>query len=109
MHTMTKNSFHHQLVSSLINYYIAGSLAGGKFRELTLFEYLAKERLVSNRLANGLLIASTNLDSFRLANRGRFTKFTILSHYTATNYLPEVNWPAFAEDLLDVHKCLHIY
>ena len=84
-------------------------MAGGKFHELNLFKYLARERLVNNRLPNGLLIASTNLDSFRLVNRGRFAKFTILSHYTVINYLPEVNWPVFGEDLLDVHKCLHIY
>ena len=44
-------------------------------------------RLVSsiwriNRSANRLLIVSTNLDAFNLANHGRFAKFAKLSCYT---------------------------
>ena len=40
-----------------------------------------------NRSANRLLIASTNLDGFRLVNHGQFTKFTKLSpHQTSLLY-----------------------
>ena len=54
-----------------------GSLAGEKFGELTHFEHLVKESLWRiNRSANKLLIVSTNLDGFSLANHGRFAKFT---------------------------------
>ena len=52
---------------------------GVKVGELTLFEHLAKESLQINRSANRLLIVSTNLDGFSLANHGLFAK---LSHYT---------------------------
>ena len=57
-----------------------GLLIVGKFGELTRFEHLAKESLANYRSANRLLIVSTNLDGFSLANRGRFIK---LSRYTA--------------------------
>ena len=55
----------------------------GKFGNLTLFEHLAKKVWQINRSTNRLLIVSTNLDSFSLANHGGFAKFspTKLSHY----------------------------
>ena len=52
---------------------------GEKFGKLTRFEHLAKESLVNNRSANRLLMISTNLDGFSLANHGRFAKFTNVS------------------------------
>ena len=48
----------------------------GKFGELTLFEHLAKEVWQINRSANRLLIVSTNLDGFSLANHERFAKLS---------------------------------
>ena len=38
------------------------------------------------RSAKSLVIVSTNLDDFSLANRGRFAKFTKLSRYTVCRY-----------------------
>ena len=56
----------------------------GKYGKLTLFECLVKESWQINRLANKLLIVSTNLDYFSLANHRQFTKFAKLSRYTVT-------------------------
>ena len=61
------------------DYRIAGKFGGGNFDELTHFEHLAKESLADYRSANRLLIVSTNLNGFNLANHGRFAKFTKLS------------------------------
>ena len=47
-------------------------MAGGNIGELTHFEHLAKENLVNNRSANRLLMISTNLDGFSLANHRQF-------------------------------------
>ena len=58
---------------------------GGKFGELTLFEHLGKESLANYRSANRLLIVSTNLDGFSLANHGRFAKFAKLSRHTVSH------------------------
>ena len=55
----------------------------GKYSKLTLFECLVKESWQINRLANRLLIVSTNLDDFSLPNHRQFTKFAKLSRYTA--------------------------
>ena len=46
-------------------YCIAAKFSGG---ELTLFKHLAKKVCRINRSANRLLIVSTNLDDFSLAN-----------------------------------------
>ena len=54
-------------------------MAGVKFGEMTRFEHLAKESLANYRSANRLLIVSTNLNGFSLANCGRFAKFAKLS------------------------------
>ena len=48
----------------------------GNFGELTRSEHLAKESLVNYRSANKLLIVSTNLNGFSLANHGRFAKIS---------------------------------
>ena len=53
----------------------------GKVGELTRFEHLAKESLENYKSANRLLIVSTNLNGFSLANRRRFAKFIKLSPY----------------------------
>ena len=58
-------------------YRIAESLAGVKYGESTLFEHLR-----INRSANRLLIVTTNLDGFSVANHGRSAKFAKLSRYT---------------------------
>ena len=70
----------HGGLSALSQHYTAGYCAyvnrvAGKFGELTRFEHLAKEILANYRSTNRLLIVSTNLDGFSLANRGRFAKF----------------------------------
>ena len=54
----------------------------GKYGKLTHFECLVKESWQINRSANRLLIVSTNLDDFSLANHRQFTKFAKLSRYT---------------------------
>ena len=51
-------------------YYIAEKFGGGKVWQI-------------NRSANRLLIESTNLDGFSLANHEQFAKFAKLSCYTA--------------------------
>ena len=57
----------------------------GKFGELTRFEHLAKESLGNYRSTNRLLIVSTNLNGFSLANRQQFAKFANLFRYTVLN------------------------
>ena len=49
-------------------------LAGGNFGKLTRFEHLRKKLWRINRSVNRLLIISTNLAGFSLANHGRFAK-----------------------------------
>ena len=51
----------------------------GKFGEFILFKYLTEKVWQINRSVKRLLIVSTNLDGFSLANHERFTKFTKLS------------------------------
>ena len=51
------------------------------FGEFTLFKHLAGKSLVNDRSAKRLLIVTTTLDGFSLANCRRFAKFTKLSHY----------------------------
>ena len=46
----------------------------GKFGELTRFEHWRMKVWQINKSANRLLIVSTNLDGFSLANRELFTK-----------------------------------
>ena len=55
---------------------------GRKFGEFTCFKRLAEERQ-KNRSAKGLLIVTTNLDDFSLANYRQFAKFTKLSTHQA--------------------------
>ena len=62
----------------------------GKFGESTLLKHLVKKVWRINRSENRLLIVSTDLDDFSLANHGQFAKFTKLplaklSHYTVYN------------------------
>ena len=62
----------------------------GKFGESTLFKHLVKKVWRINRSENRLLIVSTDLDDFSLANHGQFAKFAKLplaklSHYTVYN------------------------
>ena len=59
--------------------YVAGSLVERMFGEFTLFKYLAKIVWQMNRSAKELLIVTTNLDGFSLANCRRFAKFYKLS------------------------------
>ena len=67
-------------------------LYGGKVGKWTHFEHLAKERQI-NRSANRLLIVSTNLDSFSLANHGQLVKFAnISSRQSFPPYSNNVNW-----------------
>ena len=54
------------------------------FDEFTLFKHLAEKVWRMNRSAKGLLIISSNLDDFSLANRRRFIKFSKL--YTHQNF-----------------------
>ena len=51
------------------------------FGEFTLFKCLGEKVWQMNRSAKGLLIVTTTLDGFSLANRRRFAKFTKLSRY----------------------------
>ena len=55
------------------------SLAGRMFGKLILFKCLAKKVWQMNRSAKGLLIVTTNLDGFSLANIRQFAKFAKLS------------------------------
>ena len=67
----------------------------GKFGELTLLSLWWKKVWRINRSANRLLIVSTNLDSFSLANHRRFTTFAKLSpHQTFPLYgtYPGMEW-----------------
>ena len=50
-----------------------------------------------NRSANRLLIVSTNLDGFSLANHGRFTKFA--------NVSPHQSFPPYSIGLKQIIKC----
>ena len=68
--------------------YIAGR---GKFGEFALFESLAKKFWRISKSAKRLLIVSTNLDAFSLANHERLAKFPNLSRYTVSfRCLPDV-------------------
>ena len=62
------------------------------FDEFILFKYLAEKVWQMNRSAKRLLIVTTTLDGFSLANRRQFTKFTKLStHQTFPLYGTIVN------------------
>ena len=63
---------------------------------MTHFEHLTKEIWLINRSANRLLIVSTNLDGFSLANHERFAKFAKLS-------------PRQTFQLYDIKACNHNY
>ena len=52
------------------------------FGEFTLFKCLAEKSWQMNRSAKCLLIVTTTLDGFSLANCRRFAKVTKLSCYT---------------------------
>ena len=51
----------------------------GKFGEMTFLAFGEKKVWQINKSTNRLLIESTNLDGFSLANHGRFAKFAKLS------------------------------
>ena len=54
--------------------------------EFTLFKCLVEKSLANDRSAKRLLIITTTLDGFSLANCRRFAKFTKLSRYTEIGF-----------------------
>ena len=56
-----------------------GKFGEKKFGKVTLFEHLAKKFGDLIDQPKWLLIVSSNLDDFSLANHGQFAKFTKLS------------------------------
>ena len=57
----------------------------GKVWRIDFFQAYGERKFGEfNRSANRLLIVSTNLDGFSLANHGQSTKFAKLSRYTVT-------------------------
>ena len=80
-HISVQSTVDHELTASLTTAQ-RESLAGKKVGRIYSFRAFGEKVWRINRSAKRLLVVSTNLDGFSLANHGRFVKFATLSRYT---------------------------
>ena len=83
--------FSSKKLSFVVNYRIAGKFGegeGGDFGKFTLLSVWWRKVWWMNRLSHKVIIITTGLDGFSLANHWRLTKFTKLSpHQTFPLYV----------------------